>query len=99
MIEKKKILDINDGGGLYDAPGLLRSAISDLNGLTLAGVNNWEKMMSALQKIAAVIKGLDEEKAQAEEAQDRRAEQEAQDAAKEVKLYEFGKGGETDGDV
>ena len=53
MIIKGNTVGYNDGSGLYDTAGILRSAMQDINALMLQGVVNWNRAASALGKSKA----------------------------------------------
>lgn len=92
MIEKKTIR-INDGSGLYDTTGILRSALQDINALVLQGVVNWSRAANAVGKIESAIRAVEARDKEDEEAAAKRAEE----AGAEV--IEFKKDGDADGRV
>lgn len=96
MIIKGNTVSYNDGSGLYDTAGILRSAIEDINALNLQGVQNWARAIGAIQKIESAIRAV---KARDEE-DEKAADEAAKKAEEENKIIEFTKGGDVpNGDV
>lgn len=96
MILKGDTVSYNDGNGLYDTAGILRSAIEDINALNLQGVQNWARAIGAIQKIESAIRAV---KARDEE-DEKRQEEELKAADDATKVVEFMKGGDLpDGNV
>jgi hypothetical protein len=96
MIIKGNTVGFNDGSGLYDTAGILRSAMQDINALMLQGVVNWNRAASALGKIESAIRAVEARDKEDEEAADAAAKKSAEDS---VKVIEFKKDGDVDGGV
>lgn len=100
MIEKKQILNYNDGSGLFDTAGILRSAIEDINALNLQGVQNWARVINAVQKIESAIHAVKRRDEEDEKQLEEQLEKQAEEINAQTKIIEFTKGGDVPhGDV
>ena len=72
MVEIKKI-PVNDGGGLYDAVGLIDNLITILNDVEVRGAKNLQHMMLAISGLQTLKESIAKKKKEAEHGQDHSA--------------------------